>query len=233
MECKTYSDKSFAVYGETKEYKEILKSFGGKWNSNLKDGAGWIFPNSKRSPVDKWLKSLKKEGEENDEELSVNITDANESDSEHSSDLETVTLGRKKDGSLDQIKIKKCFMVTGMQTKDYKDSLKDLGGSWSSNLKGWIFPESKRDTVCNWIWNRPLDDTGSVNSSDTKVSIATEDEEPVNIADYSEKSILVSGGTKRYKEELKTLGGKWNTSLKGWIFPKTLKEKVEKWLAEK
>lgn len=40
-----YSDKSFAVYGDTKPYKDELRQLGGKFNSNLKGGPGWIFPN--------------------------------------------------------------------------------------------------------------------------------------------------------------------------------------------
>ena len=48
MEVKEdYSDKSFAIYGETKKYKDMLKALGGKFNKYLKiDGEskiGWIF----------------------------------------------------------------------------------------------------------------------------------------------------------------------------------------------
>jgi len=42
-----YSEKSFAVYGETKKFKDILKKLGGRFNKNLKidneNKAGWIF----------------------------------------------------------------------------------------------------------------------------------------------------------------------------------------------
>ena len=31
-----YSEKSFAVYGETKKFKDILKNLGGRFNKNLK-----------------------------------------------------------------------------------------------------------------------------------------------------------------------------------------------------
>lgn len=40
------------------------------------------------------------------------------------------------------------------------------------------------------------------------------------IIDYSEKAILVKGNTTSYKDKFVELGGKWNGSLKGWIFPK-------------
>ena len=44
-----YSDKSIAVYGNTKEIKDQLKAIGGRFNPKLKDGAGWIFPKNKES----------------------------------------------------------------------------------------------------------------------------------------------------------------------------------------
>jgi hypothetical protein len=38
-----YSEKAVAIVGDTKDVKTILKSLGGKFNRNLKCGAGWIF----------------------------------------------------------------------------------------------------------------------------------------------------------------------------------------------
>ena len=50
-----YSEKSFAVYGETKQFKDTLKALGGRFNRYLKiDGdskIGWIFPNSRKEVV--------------------------------------------------------------------------------------------------------------------------------------------------------------------------------------
>ncbi len=57
---------------------------------------------------------------------------------------------------------------------------------------------------------------------------------------YTEKSIVVRGETRDHKEDLKTLGGKWNAKLTdkstqeqfgGWIFPTTKQDQVKKWLA--
>ena len=42
-----YSEKAIVVKN-SQSYKEKLKEMGGKWNPNLKNGAGWIFHNSKR-----------------------------------------------------------------------------------------------------------------------------------------------------------------------------------------
>ena len=57
----------------------------------------------------------------------------------------------------------------------------------------------------------------------------------LNCSEYSEKAIVVRGeSTKTYKENLKTLGGKYNASLKGgagWIFSKTSEGKVNKFIS--
>ena len=52
-----YSDKSVAVIGDTRQFKDNLKSMGGKWNAHLTvDGAramGWIFRTSQRAAIEK------------------------------------------------------------------------------------------------------------------------------------------------------------------------------------
>ena len=54
------------------------------------------------------------------------------------------------------------------------------------------------------------------------------------IEEYSEKSFVIRGDdTKKFKDTLKELGGKWNPSLKdgsGWIFSNARKEQLEKFL---
>lgn len=47
IEIIDYSEKSFAVVGETKPIKEKLKELGGSFNSRLTCGAGWIFSKTK------------------------------------------------------------------------------------------------------------------------------------------------------------------------------------------
>ena len=55
-----YSEKSFVVYGNTKEYKEEIKNLGGKWNSNLRnEKVGWIFSKSKKDKVLSYLDDKK------------------------------------------------------------------------------------------------------------------------------------------------------------------------------
>ncbi len=63
LKIEEYSEKSIVVFGNTKEYKDQLKEFGGKWNSNLnKNGekfGGWIYPISKKTELETWIQGLK------------------------------------------------------------------------------------------------------------------------------------------------------------------------------
>ena len=61
---ENYSEKSFAVFGNTKTFKDELKKLGGKFNSNLKGKAGWIFSNSNKTKVEEFIsgcRDVKKE----------------------------------------------------------------------------------------------------------------------------------------------------------------------------
>jgi DNA topoisomerase-1 len=58
-----YTDKSFAVFGETKSIKDQLKELGGRFNKNLNGKVGWIFPNIKKGIVEKFLENYKVEDE--------------------------------------------------------------------------------------------------------------------------------------------------------------------------
>ena len=51
FEIVDYSDKSFAVVGDTKSIKDDLKRLGGRFNFRLSCGAGWIFPTTKIDDV--------------------------------------------------------------------------------------------------------------------------------------------------------------------------------------
>ena len=55
IEIVDYSEKSFAVIGETKAIKDTLKELGGKFNFRLSCGAGWIFSKTKLEDVTKVL----------------------------------------------------------------------------------------------------------------------------------------------------------------------------------
>ena len=50
-----YSEKAFAVIGETKPIKDELKNLGGSFNPRLNCGAGWIFSKTKLEAVKSYL----------------------------------------------------------------------------------------------------------------------------------------------------------------------------------
>lgn len=62
IQIEDYSEKSFVVRGETREYKDALKNMGGKWNSRLTDKqtsdkfGAWLFWSDKRKEVEEWMK---------------------------------------------------------------------------------------------------------------------------------------------------------------------------------
>lgn len=46
-----YTDRSIAVFGDTKNHKEKLKELGGRYNTNLKQRKGWILSNNKKDEL--------------------------------------------------------------------------------------------------------------------------------------------------------------------------------------
>ena len=46
-----YSEKAIAIVGDTRAIKETLKTLGGRFNSHLSCGAGWIFSKTKESTL--------------------------------------------------------------------------------------------------------------------------------------------------------------------------------------
>lgn len=55
IELIDYSEKSFAIVGDTKPIKKVLSNLGGSFNVHLSCGAGWIFPKSKINAVKQTL----------------------------------------------------------------------------------------------------------------------------------------------------------------------------------
>jgi hypothetical protein len=60
FEIIDYSEKAIALFGDTKEIKDLLKAMGGKFNPRLTHNdekrAGWIFSKSKREELETVLK---------------------------------------------------------------------------------------------------------------------------------------------------------------------------------
>ncbi len=115
MIVKDYSDKSFAVSGNTWALKDELKQLGGKFNKNLKGGAAYIFSNKKKDAVVRLLK-----GEKEEEEILPPSMGEIKTIAEHiinTSDLETTS-------SKDIIKmINEHF---GMDLSEYKKEIKKM-----------------------------------------------------------------------------------------------------------
>lgn len=53
-----YSEKAFAVIGDTKPIKDKLKDIGGSFNARLRCGPGWIFSKKRLEAVQKFLNNL-------------------------------------------------------------------------------------------------------------------------------------------------------------------------------
>ena len=60
LQLVMYSEKSFAVFGDTKAFKDTLKALNGRFNANLKGKAGWIFGLKQLEKVSNWIKTLSK-----------------------------------------------------------------------------------------------------------------------------------------------------------------------------
>ena len=44
---------------------------------------------------------------------------------------------------------------------------------------------------------------------------------------YNEKTLLLKGNTKPYKEELKKMHARFNYALMGWIYPVSMRKELE------
>lgn len=59
ISIEQYTEKAIVVRGDTKEYKDKILELGGKWNTNLRGGGGWIFPNSKKKLLEELQESIR------------------------------------------------------------------------------------------------------------------------------------------------------------------------------
>jgi hypothetical protein len=57
-----YSEKAIVVRGNTEPFKKEFLTIGGKWNSGLKGGAGWIYANGRKSQVEELIEKIKSGG---------------------------------------------------------------------------------------------------------------------------------------------------------------------------
>ena len=56
-----YNDDKFAVTGDKTLYHSEINKIGGRWNSRMKGGAGWLVPYSKENELKKLIRKIKRE----------------------------------------------------------------------------------------------------------------------------------------------------------------------------
>ena len=79
-----YNKLSFVVRGDTEIIKENLKQLGGRWNPNLKNGAGWLFNIKKHTAsVNEFFQKIKKYDVTVDDDFSEDEVHSDETCSEH------------------------------------------------------------------------------------------------------------------------------------------------------
>ena len=76
-----YNKKQFAVRGDRNRYNDIIKGIGGRWNSRMRGGEGWLLSLDKKEELDTLINELKKDNE------NLNKSD-NEDDQENEGDSE-------------------------------------------------------------------------------------------------------------------------------------------------
>ena len=110
--------------------------------------------------------------------------------------------------------------------------LDDLDFSTYLSDKTGIDKKTIVDALNNWDpANTTVDATvhttvhTTVNTTTNAVN-TNKRQEPFELVDYTELSVLVKGDTKTIKDDLKSLGGSWNKTLDGWIFSKKKKNSI-------
>ena len=149
IRCEKYSDAFIVMKGsDTIKFKDTFKEFGGSWCTSLKCGSGWLFLYS-----DKLFSKLKKFLE------LIEIQ------------TETETKNNENNQPMIETYTDKSFIVVG-GTIPYKDKIKELGGTWNAKLrdgkKAWVFPETKRKDVQEWIDTEFQDDIDEEDNSSYK-----------------------------------------------------------------
>lgn len=126
---------------------------------------------------------------------------------------------------------KNCVAVAG-DTRAIRATLKQLGGQWNSSMVAWVFPADKRDEVLSGLavahggltvveqdeagFAQTLENSKEGGGPGT-ADLSAGQKNALSVSKYK-KAILVRGDTLPVKAHLKSLGGRWNRSLGGWVF---------------
>ena len=105
------------------------------------------------------------------------------------------------------------ILVTG-DTTQFKSGIKNLGGIWLPDLKGWMVEKKFQPAIQN------------LKAS----SFPVEEEELIKGLSYKQiaTSLVIVGNSYNYKEKLKEMGAKWDMDIKSWKFTATKKAELEK-----
>jgi hypothetical protein len=133
--------KAIAVQGDTKAHKERLKQLGGRWNRPL---AAWVFPGPKQAEVVAALREAGIAVAVSTEPLTVSPPVPAPAAAAAATAAAGEASGAGARHTLSVERYKKALLVKG-DTKPVKETLKSLGGKWSS-LGGFIFGGKQKTT---------------------------------------------------------------------------------------
>lgn len=124
-------------------------------------------------------------------------------------------------------------------TVNHKDKLKEMGGSWNSSRKSWVFPIKNQQTLLDYFQlsseqiipevekklevksvsaNIPSTNIPSANIPSTNIPSTNIPSAITIMKTKSGKGLWVLGDTKNVKNKLLEMGGKWNSTRKSWVF---------------
>ena len=165
-----YSEKSIAIFGNTKPIKDQLKELGGKFNNFLKEqnesnepitSAGWIFPNKNKSELLKLIETANKSPsvfDSDSENVMVEKVEKVEK-KEEKEPYVSKALSQQDcfyENKEQQIKMiyysEKSIGIFGEGTKNNKEKLVELGACFNGSLNvngtktpGFICPLKNKD----------------------------------------------------------------------------------------
>ena len=89
----------------------------------------------------------------------------------------------------------------------------NLGGKWNASRKCWVFPLYRKDALLTYFHLQETDLKHQVSQ------VSQKHEEPIQlIITKSGNGLWVCGSTQPHQAFLKSIGGKWNSSRKCWVF---------------
>lgn len=116
------------------------------------------------------------------------------------------------------------LLVTG-DTYPHHRRLRQLGGTWDKDMRGWLFPVDRRSALASLPGLAPLPKKEEAKKEETKAPRGGAGD--VRIEPEGAGHFLVKGNTLALKKELKDAGGEWDRMLKAWRFRAAAQERIE------